>query len=207
MRQLDELNAEMKQAGAWVFNGGLSAPSTATVLTAKGDDVLTTDGPFVEGKEYIGGFTHRPRRATSTRRCAGAAAGHDHRRAADRGPAVRRRRRLDAGSAVSPTDIAAVFRQEYGRAVAVLVRVFGDIDIAEEAVQDAFTAALRRWPADGLPPSPAGWIITTARNRAIDGAAPRVGRADRHAEAAYPAEHAARRAGGGQAPCATTGCA
>ncbi|HEY4453170.1 MAG TPA: RNA polymerase sigma factor [Pseudonocardiaceae bacterium] len=71
--------------------------------------------------------------------------------------------------AVSANDVAAVFRQEYGRAVAVLVRVFGDIDIAEEAVQDAFTAALRRWPADGLPPSPAGWIITTARNRAIDG--------------------------------------
>ena len=50
----------------------------------------------------------------------------------------------------------------------MLVRIFGDIDIAEEAVQDAFTAAVRRWPADGLPPSPAGWIITTARNRAID---------------------------------------
>ena len=57
MRQLGELNAEMKQAGAWVFSGGLSAPSTATVLRAKGDEVLTTDGPFVEGKEYIGGFT------------------------------------------------------------------------------------------------------------------------------------------------------
>jgi hypothetical protein len=57
MSQLDQLNAEMKQAGAWVFNGGLSAPSTATVLRAKGDDVLTTDGPFAEGKEYIGGFS------------------------------------------------------------------------------------------------------------------------------------------------------
>ena len=61
-----------------------------------------------------------------------------------------------------------MFREEYGRAVAVLVRGFGDIDIAEEAVQDAFAAAVRRWPPDGLPPSPAGWIITTARNRAID---------------------------------------
>ena len=65
-------------------------------------------------------------------------------------------------------DIERVFREEYGRAVAVLVRVFGDIDIAEEAVQDAFAEAVRRWPSDGLPPSPAGWIITTARNRAID---------------------------------------
>ncbi|MGZ6392036.1 MAG: sigma factor, partial [Ktedonobacterales bacterium] len=64
-------------------------------------------------------------------------------------------------------EIARIFRAEYGRAVAVLVRVFGDIDIAEEAVQDAFTAAVQRWPSAGLPPSPAGWIITTARNRAI----------------------------------------
>ncbi|MFD8227439.1 RNA polymerase sigma factor [Streptomyces massasporeus] len=67
-----------------------------------------------------------------------------------------------------PFDIAAVFRAEYGRAVAVLVRLLGDIDLAEEAVQDAFTTAVRRWPETGVPPSPAGWIITTARNRAID---------------------------------------
>src|SRR5207302_3989810 len=85
---------------------------------------------------------------------------------------------------VTTDDVAAVFRQEYGRAVAVLVRVFGDIDIAEEAVQDAFTAALRRWPTDGLPPSPAGWIITTARNRAIDGLRREASRDDRHAQAA-----------------------
>ena len=65
-------------------------------------------------------------------------------------------------------DVERVFREEYGRAVAVLVRVFGDIDAAEEAVQDAFAEAVRRWPETGLPPSPAGWIITTARNRGID---------------------------------------
>ena len=65
-------------------------------------------------------------------------------------------------------DVARVFREEYGRAVAVLVRLLGDIDLAEEAVQEAFEAAVRRWPETGLPPSPAGWIVTTARNRAID---------------------------------------
>ena len=70
--------------------------------------------------------------------------------------------------AVSAAEIAVVFRGEYGRAVAVLSRVFGDIGIAEDAVQDAFAAAVQRWPTAGLPPSPAGWIITTARNRAID---------------------------------------
>jgi RNA polymerase sigma-70 factor (ECF subfamily) len=66
------------------------------------------------------------------------------------------------------TEIAAVFRREHGRAVAVLVRQLGDLSLAEEAVQDAFTAALERWPVSGVPPSPAGWIVTTARNRAID---------------------------------------
>jgi RNA polymerase sigma-70 factor (ECF subfamily) len=81
-------------------------------------------------------------------------------------------------------EIERVFRAEYGRAVAVLVRVFGDIDIAEEAVQDAFTAAVQRWPAAGLPPSPAGWIITTARNRAIDRLRREASREDRHAQAA-----------------------
>ena len=61
-----------------------------------------------------------------------------------------------------------VYRAEYGRAVAVLARVLGDLDLAEDAVQEAFAAAAVRWSSDGMPPSPAGWIITTARNRAID---------------------------------------
>ncbi len=52
--------------------------------------------------------------------------------------------------------------------MAALIRVFGDIDVAEDAVQEAFAVALRRWPGDGLPPNPGGWITTTARNRAID---------------------------------------
>jgi RNA polymerase sigma-70 factor (ECF subfamily) len=68
--------------------------------------------------------------------------------------------------------------------VAVLVRVCGDIDAAEEAVQDAFVAALERWPAAGVPPNPAGWIVTTARNRAVDRFRRESSRAERHAEAA-----------------------
>ena len=86
--------------------------------------------------------------------------------------------------AVGAPEIARVFREEYGRAVAVLARHFGDIDIAEEAVQDAFTVAVRRWPGSGLPASPAGWIITTARNRAIDRLRREASREDRHAQAA-----------------------
>ncbi len=65
-------------------------------------------------------------------------------------------------------EVERVFRECYGRAVSVLIRACGDIELAEEAVQDAFATALERWPAAGVPPSPAGWIITTARNRAVD---------------------------------------
>jgi len=91
---------------------------------------------------------------------------------------------MPAAARVPVEEIEQVFRAEHGRSVAVLVRVFGDIDVAEEAVQDAFTTALQRWPRDGLPPSPAGWIITTARNRAIDRLRREASRRDRHAQAA-----------------------
>ena len=84
----------------------------------------------------------------------------------------------------STREIERIFRQESGRAVASLVRVFGDIDLAEEAVQEAFVVALHRWPTAGLPPSPAGWIITTARNRAIDRLRREASRDDRHVQAA-----------------------
>ncbi len=82
------------------------------------------------------------------------------------------------------TAIERVFREEHGRAVASLIRIFRDISLAEEAVQDAFVEALKRWPAAGMPPSPAGWIITTARNRAIDRLRKEASRDERHAQAA-----------------------
>ncbi len=85
--------------------------------------------------------------------------------------------------AVNDSDIERVFRAESGRAVASLVRFFGDIDIAEEAVQDAFAIAVQRWPEAGLPPSPAGWIITTARNRGIDRLRREASRNDRQRQA------------------------
>src|SRR6185503_8583112 len=84
---------------------------------------------------------------------------------------------------VDASAIEGVFRAESGRAVASLVRFFGDIDLAEEAVQDAFVVALQRWPEDGLPPSPAGWIITTARRRGIDQIRRESTRDDRQAQA------------------------
>jgi len=64
--------------------------------------------------------------------------------------------------------VDAVYRNEWGRIVATLIRSFGDFDVAEEAAQDAFAAALKQWPADGIPSSPAAWVIQTAKHKAID---------------------------------------
>jgi RNA polymerase sigma-70 factor, ECF subfamily len=80
-------------------------------------------------------------------------------------------------------EIASVFRRESGRAVAVLTRSLRDLSLAEEVVQEAFATALARWPTDGIPPAPAGWIITTARHRAIDRLRREATRPERHAAA------------------------
>jgi RNA polymerase sigma-70 factor (ECF subfamily) len=77
-----------------------------------------------------------------------------------------------------------VFRAEHGRAVAVLARRLGDLDAAEDAVQDAFAVAVERWPRDGLPAAPAGWIITTAYRKAVDRLRRDAARDDKHAQAA-----------------------
>jgi RNA polymerase sigma-70 factor (ECF subfamily) len=83
-------------------------------------------------------------------------------------PAVEGGRAIEAQRTVDAVVIGRVFRAESGRSVASLIRAFGDIDLAEDAVQEAFAVALKRWPADGLPPNPGAWITTTARHRAID---------------------------------------
>jgi RNA polymerase sigma-70 factor (ECF subfamily) len=82
------------------------------------------------------------------------------RRGAAGGDAHRGGLRIDA--------VERAFREEFGSAVAILTRALGDLDLAEDAVQDAFATALRRWPVDGVPRNPGAWIVTTARNRAID---------------------------------------
>jgi len=80
--------------------------------------------------------------------------------------------------------VGQVFRDEYGRAVSTLVRLLGDITLAEEAVQDAFVVAMQKWPDAGLPPNPGGWIVTTARRRAIDRLRRESSRGQRHEQAA-----------------------
>jgi RNA polymerase sigma-70 factor, ECF subfamily len=90
---------------------------------------------------------------------------------------------------VDASDLERIFRAESGRVVATLVRLFGDIDLAEEMAQEAFVVAGERWPETGLPPNPGGWLTTTARNRAIDRLRREALRHDRHAQAALLQEH------------------
>ena len=75
---------------------------------------------------------------------------------------------MTPGAGAEHAAAARLAREEWGRAVAALVRAFGDVQLAEDAVQDAFTLALERWPRDGIPASPGGWLVTVARNRAVD---------------------------------------
>jgi RNA polymerase sigma-70 factor (ECF subfamily) len=75
---------------------------------------------------------------------------------------------VDAPAFVDAALVGRIFREQSGRSVAALIRILGDIDLAEDAVQEAFAVALHRWPTEALPPNPGGWITTTARNRAID---------------------------------------
>ena len=166
--------------------------------------MLMTDGPFAEGKEHIGGF------------CIIKAPDLDA--ALEWGRKVARAITLpievrpfhgehaDRRVPASPTsEIERVFREEYGRAVAVLVRVFGDIDLAEEAVQDAFTVAVQRWPSDRAAAEPGG-MDHHHRPQPGDRPAPPGGVPRGPAR---PGRAAARRATNRprRAPCPTTDCA
>ena len=194
MADLEVVNADIRAAGGWVFAGGLADQGSATTIRTSGGvtDAVLTDGPFVEAKEHLGGLSivrsgdydvvlgwaERIAKATGTARRGAPVPGRGRAR-----PGADRPLTAPSAMAVTSADIARVFRAEHGRAVSVLIRALGDIDLAEDAVQDAFTVAVERWPRDGMPPSPAGWIITTARRRAIDRLRREATRDARHAEA------------------------
>ena len=135
----------------------LRPPDTATTVRQNGDGLLTTDGPFADTKEIFGGWflstpttSTRPSRSRAASRPSGWAApsrsGRSWRSRADR----------------------PVFRDEWARVLAALVGSLRDLDLAEDAAQEAFAIAAERWPRDGAPANPGAWLLTTARNRAID---------------------------------------
>ena len=155
--QVDAFNAELQASGAWVFAGGLHAPETATVVRAEGGEADHHRRPVRRDQGTARRLLDHRRRPISTPRSVWAAKGS----AACMGPVEVRpfqRRAPDCLSRTCPTssspDLERIFREESGRVVATLVRLFGDIDIAEEMVQEAFLVASERWPVTGAPAEP-----------------------------------------------------
>ena len=215
MKRWDAYTIETKDAGAFLGGEGLQPTATATTVQIEpSGDHIVTDGPFAETKEQLGGF-YLLECENLDEAIAWAQedpdAGRQGRGPAGDGLRGRRLGRAHAGSgsaAVGAPDEAVdrLFREESGRAVAALIRVLGDFDLAEEAVQDAFLVALEVWPERGVPRNPGAWITTTARNKAID----RIRRArrleDKVRELEALAARGARRTRSTTAPSPTTGC-
>ena len=127
--------------------------------TARGRTLLT-DGPFIETKEFLAGvIVVEADNLDGALAVAAGAAGAP-------GPAARSR--CGRSSKRSSVALDGVFREHWGRVLATLVGILGDIELAEDAAQEAFAIAAERWPRDGEPGNPVGWLISTARNRAID---------------------------------------
>ena len=172
MGRVIALEEEMDRAGAFAFGGALHGRDATTVVRGgTGLDKVTTDGPFVEAKEQIGGFyivnAEDLDEALAWAAKVVEAINHD----IEVRP-FRATGRLEAGPVTDGADrmddVERAFREARGQAVATLTRIFGDLTLAEDAVQDAFVTAVSRWPQEGVPDNPAGWIVATARNRAVD---------------------------------------
>ena len=157
----DELMKDVGAGGHLLGGEELAPTSSATSVQVRGGERLVTDGPFAETKEQLGGYflidVDGPRRRDRHRRT-----DPERARRHDRGAPARRRM----------TTVAEVvdraYRDDTGRAVATLIRVTHDFDLAEEAWQEACEQALRTWPQRGVPRDPTAWLFTAARNRAID---------------------------------------
>ena len=151
--QTGAFNDELQAAGRWVFGGGLKAVDTATVVNAVSGETVMTDGPYARDqgapRRVLGDHRRRPRRGPRL-----GPQGVRRVRSTGRGPSVRGRGlRPECRRSTQPGSLASS-ATSHGKAIATLVRQFGDIDVAEEAVQEAFVIATRKWPETGTPPNP-----------------------------------------------------
>ncbi len=186
MQAYGTFTEEIQASGKLVAGDALQPTSTATSIRVRDGETLTTDGPFAETKEILGGYYLID---VDTLDEALEWARQDPRRDVrdDRGAPGRDRLRNDVGI----EELVRAYRDERARSIAILGRVLGDLDLAEDAVQDAFVRAAERWPRDGVPANPGAWIVATARNR---GDRPDPPRADARAQdgAAGPRRAASR---------------
>ena len=189
MAEYNAFTAHLRERGAMKAGEALDSIATATTVRVVDGRTITTDGPFAETKETLGGFylveaadldeaiAYAAMIPGARNGCIEVRPIWDYTIAGGERPGRRRRPGTDGpgrsrpsltGSDAAHEIVDRLFREEQGRAVATLIRVTGDFDLAEEAVQDAFISALETWPSRGVPDNPGAWITTTARNRAID---------------------------------------
>ena len=160
MRDYGAWVAEMERQGKHVATAKLAPSASAQTLRVQGGRRHVVDGPFAETKEQFGGLS-RPRMPRPRRRPRDGGADPD--------PAAWRRGRGPRGGAHGLNEvIEAVYRDESRRVLATLIRLLGDFDRAEEAMHEAFAAAVEQWPRDGVPANPRAWLVSAARFKGID---------------------------------------
>ncbi len=171
------------EAGVFVVCDALEAADTTTTLRYGGGRREITDGPYIETKEQLGGvigvldvrdLDEALEWADKTPWIKGRMSVveirpvMDYEAYATRASAALEGRAVVLSAPLAVDAVDRLFREQFGRAVAALIRATADWDLAEDAVQHAFTVALARWPCDGVPVDALAWIVTVARNQAID---------------------------------------
>ena len=168
-----EYTDDIKAKGQHIAGEALQPVATATTVRVKDGKTVSTDGPFAETREQLGGFYMVEAKDLDEAIALAA------RIPASRTGSVEVRPILPTMCSGRPDrpgllssgrsmDIETVFREERARALATLIRLLGDFDLAEESLQDAFAAALVQWPREGQPQNPRAWLVSTARHRGID---------------------------------------
>ena len=160
MKDYGDWIADLERAGQHRVSERLAAPAEARTLRLRGGKAVVTDGPFAETKEQLGGF--------HIVECRDVDEALDDRHAHP-DAAGRRDDRGASGGARRLIDFDALYRDESRRVLATLIRLLGDFDLAEEALHEAFAAALEQWPRDGVPANPRAWLVSAGRFKAIDG--------------------------------------
>ena len=170
----------IKYSGQYKGGNALQTVATATTVQVRGGYTLSTDGPFAETREQLGGYylidaAHLDDAIAVAARIPAARNGSYPSRFGRSGR-CQRRRRLKPGASdpaylAKMTESGAVervFREDRDRILATLIGLLHYFDLAEEMMQEAFVAALDQWPRDGTPASPRAWIVSTARHKALD---------------------------------------
>src|SRR5438128_386870 len=167
MAEYGAFTESVKKNGHWIAAERLQPVQTATTVRIRNGKLSTTDGPYAETKEQLGGFylinakdLNDAIQIASRIPCAKWGSG--------RSPSPGGHRVSGGADERARAMVDAVYRSDSRRVLATLIRLLGDFDLAEEALQDAFAAAVEQWPTGGVPANPRAWLVSAGRFKAID---------------------------------------